>query len=276
MMRRLSSVIFFVLVAFVSATAFATPALAQTAPKSHPGPIGVGEKYWVEFTVAWWQPTATGEVASDRLDLIGSRVDFVGDLALQGAAHGDLKLVLHPARKHKLRFQYSPVGTSGDSVLSRDIVFKGQTYPVSLPVQSTVNWTVMRLGYEWDFLYTPRGFFGALVEVRQTHLDASLNSFIASGEITGDGPVPSFGVAGRVYATRRLSINGDASAGFLSDFTGTHDLKSLDIDVSATYNFARTVGVTGGWRVMNTNLILDNDRGDLNFRGLWIGGVVRY
>src|SRR5580765_6821978 len=221
MMRRLPSFMF-VLVAFVSATVFATPALAQT-------PIGIGEKYWIEFTVGWWQPTPTGSVASDRLDLIGSRVDLVGDLALQGAAHGDLRLVLHPARKHKFRFQYSPVGTDGDSVLSRDIVFKGQTYPVSLPVQSTVNWTVMRFGYEWDFLYKPRGFLGVLVEVRQTHLDASLNSFIASGEITGDGPVPSIGVAGRVHATRHLSISADASAGFLSDFTGTHDLKSLDI-----------------------------------------------
>jgi hypothetical protein len=115
-----------------------------------------------------------------------------------------------------------------------------------------------------------------LAEVRQTHLDASLNSFIASGDITGDAPVPSFGVAGRVYATHRLSIDGDVSAGWLTDFTESHDLKSLDVNISATYNFARTVGVTGGWRVMNTNLTLDNDRGDLHFNGLWIGGVVRY
>src|SRR5262245_55839020 len=117
MMRRLSS---FILVGVVlsSAAVFSTPALAQTAPKSSPGAVGIGERYWIEFTASFWQPAATGSVASDRPDLIGSQIDFVGDLALQSAPHGDIKLVVHPARKHKFRFQYSAVGTEGDSVLS--------------------------------------------------------------------------------------------------------------------------------------------------------------
>jgi hypothetical protein len=254
----------------------AAPALAQTPPKTHTQPIGIGEKYWFEFTASWWQPGATGSVSSDRLDLIGSRVDLVADLRLQSAPHGDMKLVLHPARKHKLRFQYSPVGTDGDSVLSRDIVFKGQTYPVSLPVQSALTWTVMRFGYEWDFLYTRRGYLGVLLEGRQTHLDASLTSFIASGEITGDGVVPSIGVSGRVYATRHLSISGEASGIGVTNLGGVEDFRSLDLDLSATYNITRVVGVSGGWRRMNTNLTFDRDRGDLNFTGAWIGGVVRY
>ncbi len=278
MMRRLSSSNLFTVagVVFVSALAFAAPAVAQSTAKPHTTPIGVGERYWIEFTATWWQPTATGSVRSDRLDLIGSQIDLVADLALKSAPHGDMRLVVHPARKHKFRFQYSPVGTDGDSTLTRDIVFKGQTYPVSLPIQSTVTWTVMRAGYEWDFLYLPRGFLGVLAEVRQTHLDAALNSFLANGEITGDAPVPSFGLSGRVYATRHLSISAEGSAGWVTDFTDAHNLRSLDLDISATYNFARTAGVSAGWRSMNTNLQFDADRGDLNFRGLWIGGVVRY
>jgi hypothetical protein len=263
-----------ILFAVLLAPLTSAPASAQTVPdRSTPG---LGERYWIEFTATFWKPGLDGAVASDRLGLIGSSIDLVSDLGFQNTGHQDIRLVLRPAKKHKVRFQYAHLRFGGDTILSRDITFQGQIYPISLPVQSTLTWNVMRIGYEWDFFYRPRGYIGVLVEVRQTDLSAALTSFLASGEVTGDAPQPALGLAGRVYPIRQLAINVEGTLGKLSDLTPDHAFETFDFEVSGTYNFHRTVGVSAGWRRMNTSLTFDNDRGELKFAGLWIGGVVRY
>ncbi|HEX5070563.1 MAG TPA: hypothetical protein VFV78_10155 [Vicinamibacterales bacterium] len=253
----------------------AGPCFGQTQT-DHPPSSGLGERYWVELTATWWKPGLDGAVSSDRLGLIGSRVDFVTDLAFENTSHQDVRVVVHPARKHKFKFQYSHLTFGGDSILARDITFKGQLFPIALPLQSELTWNVMRLGYEWDFFYRPRGYVGMLLEVRQTDLSAALTSLLASGEIAGNAPIPSLGLAGRVYPIRQLAINLEGSFMKLSDLDPDHVFQSFDFEVSGTYNFHRTAGISAGWRRMNTNLVLDGDRGDLNFAGVWIGGVVRY
>lgn len=254
--------------------AFATPAFAQGSPAgSRPG---VGETYWIEFTATWWKPDIEGSVSSDRLGLIGSRIDFVSDLAFENSKHSDIRLVLRPARKHRFRFQYTPLEYAGNSVLSRDITFAGQVYPVSLPVESFLTWKVMRFGYEWDFFYRPRGFVGVLVEIRKTDLTAGLNSIVGSGEIFGEAPIPALGVVGRVYPIRHLAVNFEVAGLKLTNIDDKHDFKTLDLEFSGTYNFTRHFGVSGGWRRMNTDVRFEGDRGDLILAGLWFGGSIRY
>lgn len=272
-MRR--SLLFSILYASLSSFVLATPCAAQTTA-TKPSAPGLGERYWIEATATWWQPGLNGAVSSDRLGLIGSRVDFVSDLAFENTAHQDVRVVIHPAKKHKFRFQYSHLTFGGDSVLSRDIAFKGQIYPVSLPIQSELTWNVMRLGYEWDFFSRPRGYVGVLVEVRQTDLSAALTSLIASGDVSGDAPIPALGFTGRVYPIRPLAINVEGSFFKLTDLSPDHVFQTFDFEVSGTYNFTRIVGASAGWRRMNTTLTFEQDRGDLKFAGFWLGGVVRY
>jgi len=262
-------------VGLLSLVATAAPAAAQTPPSKPAASPALGERYWIECMATWWQPGLGGAVSSDRLGLIGSRIDFVTDLAFANTGHQDVRVVVHPAKKHKFRFQYSHLTFGGDSILSRDIAFKGQIYPVSLPVQSELTWNVLRVGYEWDFFYRPRGYVGMLVEIRQTNLSAALTSFLANGEVTGNEPIPSFGLAGRIYPMRQLAINLEGSF-MQADLSPSREGKTFDFEVSGTYNILRTVGVSAGWRRMNNNLTFDSNRGDLNFAGVWIGGVVRY
>lgn len=256
-------------------TLFALLLPSATFAQNHAN-AGVGEKYWIEFSATWWKPSLDGLVQSDKLGLIGSQIDFITDLGFENSKHQDVRLVLRPGRKHKFRFQYSPLEFTGDSVLTRDIAFAGQIYPVSLPVQSLLTWKVMRVGYEWDFFYRPRGFVGVLLEIRKTDLTAALDSFIASGSIAGTAPLPALGVVGRFYPIRNLAIHLEGSGLKLTDFSPEHSFRALDLEFSATYNVTRNVGVSAGWRRMNTNIRFDEDRGDLNFKGLWLGGVVRY
>jgi hypothetical protein len=262
---------FLCVIAIGFSVAPARPAMAQSR-ESAP----VGERYWIELTGGWWQPDLTGIIASDRLGLIGSAIDFVTDLGFDTSRNGDVRLVLRPARKHKFRFQYTPTDFAGDSVLTRDISFAGQVYPVSLPIQSLLTWTVVRFGYEWDFFYKPRGFVGLLLDVRKTDLTAAIESIVASGEVIGRAPFPALGLVARVHPTRRLAIGFEISGLKLTDLSPEHAFTMSDLEFSATYNLSRFAGLTGGWRRMNTSLVFESDRGELDFRGIWFGAVVRY
>jgi len=260
----------------LAALALASAIIPAPASAQTPSNGGVGEKYWIEFSATWWQPNLKGSVSSDRLGVIGSQIDFAKDLDLGSARFTDFRLVLRPAKKHRFRFQYTPIAFTGDSVLSRDITFAGKVYPISLPVSSTLDWHVWRFGYEWDFFYRPRGFVGVVIQTGITQFDAGIDSIIGSAEASGTAPLVEFGLAGRVYPIRNLAVNMEGTYGKLTDLEPDHVLTSLALDFSATYNFTNYVGVSGGWRRTNTNLQIDSDRGDLTFSGFWLGGVVRY
>jgi len=283
-MRRLACALqiryLITILALLAAVAAPAHALAQTptpAPKpASTDPWAVGEKYVIEFSYTFWQPNLEGSVSSDKLGLIGTRVDLTGDLALERARFDDFRFVIRPAKKHRIKFQYTPIKFEGSGSLNRDITFSGIVYPVSLPVESALNWKVFRLGYEWDFFYHPRGFIGVLVMGGYTKLDASIDSIIGSATAEGSSPLLEIGAAGRFYPIRNLAINVEGSGIKLTDLAPDTILKTMSWDVSATYNFTRNFGVSGGWRRLDTNLEVSGAGGDLDFKGFWFGGSIRY
>jgi hypothetical protein len=272
-----------VLCACVLLLSMARAAAAQTAPIGPPVPsplsggnAGIGEKYWIEFSYTFWQPTLDGNIMSDSLGVVGSRVDLTSDLSLASARFHDFRVVLRPSKRNRIKFQYTPIEFTGSGVLSRDITFAGVVYPISLPVESLLDWKVFRVGYEYDFYYKPRGFIGVLVSAGTTSLKARIDSIIGSAEATGTEPLVEIGAAGRFYPIRNLAINAEGSGIKLTDLEPDSMLKTMSWDLSATYNFTNNVGVSGGWRRLNTDLKLDADSAKLDFRGFWFGGVVRY
>ena len=64
-------------------------------------------------------------------------------------------------------------------MLSRPIIFNGQIFNVSLPVNADASWKTWRFGYEYDFIYRDRGFVGVLLEAKYTKANVDLDSPIA-------------------------------------------------------------------------------------------------
>jgi hypothetical protein len=63
---------------------------------------------------------------------------------------------------------------------------------------------------------------------------AGLTSFLASGEVTGNAPIPSLGLAGRVYPIRQLAINARADFMKVTDLDTEHVGQTFDFEVSGT------------------------------------------
>jgi hypothetical protein len=236
----------------------------------------LGEKYHVEVAGTLWAPSLFGVISSEQFGIIGDEIDFKNDLGFKRTRFKDLRIVLRPGQKHRFRVQYTPVLYTAETTLNRSVIFNGQLYPVSLPIQSTFGWKVWRLGYEYDFYYSPRGFVGVLVEARMTELTAELRSLIADESTLAKGPLPAIGGVGRVYILPELAINFELSGFKVPDIDEEYKANYFDWDIHGTFNVNRYVGVQVGWRRMTTFLNIENDLGDTKFQGMWFGGVVRY
>ena len=117
--------------------------------------------------------------------------------------------MLRPAKKHKFRLQYTPMSYESSTTFQRNIVFNGILYPVALPVASEFDWNVLRFGYEYDFVYTSRGYVGVIIEGRYTKFNAELKSPIAAEFASARAPLPALGFAARGYVVKNVALNLD-------------------------------------------------------------------
>ena len=242
----------------------------------------VGENYHFEVSGNFWNPDLIGAISSEQFGLVGSKIDLATDLGYTKTRFRDLRIVLRPSQKSRFRIQYTPVKYESSTTFRRNIVFNGINFPISVPVETEFEWNVWRLGYEYDFLYKPRGFVGVLFEGRVTRMDARLktNSPLFNPQydefVTARAPLPAIGLVGRVYPLPELAINFEVSGFRMPDVDPEYQANYFDWDVNGTFNVTNYFGVQVGWRRMTNVLVIERDSGDFKFQGLWFGAAVRY
>ena len=255
----------------------AAPASAQYGSVGLSDPA-TGESYHIEIGGYLWKPSPTLLITSEALGIAGDVVDFVEDSGLENDTFKQLKIVLRPAKKHKLRFEYTPIRYEQQANISRSIVFNGQRFNVSLPVLAELKWNAMRFGYEYDFIYRDRGYIGLLLEAKYTDVEAALSNALIGREFAAaKAPIPAIGVTGRVYVVPNVSITGEFS-GFKLPDSIDEDYKAnyYDFDLYGTVNFTNNFGAQAGYRSLTVFYKVDTDQGDLKMKGLYFGGVVRF
>jgi hypothetical protein len=248
----------------------ASPASAQTSTRA------TGENYHVEVSGSFWYPTPAVVISSESIDgIIGSDIDFVKELGIEKAWFPQFRVVLRPATKHKFRFEYTPIKYDAETVLKRDIIFNGIEFPVAIPIQSEIKWRAYRFSYEYDFIYRDRGFLGFVLETKYTDVEASLTNAFDLEFIHARAPIPAVGLIGRGYVAPNISITGEFTFFKLPEIQGNSG-RYFDIDVYGTVNFTDNVGAQGGYRSFDVIYKVENDNGDLQLKGLYFGGVLRF
>ena len=254
-------------------------ALAQYRPNGG-SEAAVGEDYHIEAAYGWWDAKPSLIVNSEALGILGSDIDLISDLGIEKHRLGMFDLVLKPSAKHRFLFQRLPIKYETDAhQVTREFVFNGQRYTIGLPVTTTVDFTTYSFGYEYDFLYFKRGFFGAGVGLKYTNVDVELLSPIGSEFVSAAAPIPTIGFAGRAYPIPNLAIDSKLSFFRVPDSLSEQlegDGSYTDFDLHGTYNFNKFVGAQVGWRKTTVFYNVENDTGDLKFTGMYFGGVVRY
>jgi hypothetical protein len=256
--------------------------VAPAAAQYRPRPVNdapPAENFLIEGSVGLWRPSPAMSISSESFGIVGSRIDLRQDLGLTNTRLGELHVVFHPWRKHKFRFQYIPLDYQQTATLKREIVFNGQRYNVGLPVISELDWQAYRFGYEYDFISMRRGFGGVILDLKQTHVRASLRSPLPQlDEYTeGIAPVPAIGGIARVYVVPSVSITGELTAIKVPTSTN-YDFRGhyTELDIYGTVNFNRHVGAQVGYRSLDVDAVIDNDSGSFTVKGFYFGVVARY
>ena len=236
-----------------------------------------GETYHVEVAGNTWRPTPDIAITSESLGIIGTRIDFVTDLGIVNTWFKQLRVALRPAKKHKFRFEYTPITYDATELLRRDLTFNGIKYPIAVPVTTNFQWKAYRFGYEYDFIYRDRGFVGLLLETKYTDVQATLSNFLASEFAQARGPIPAIGVIGRVYVVPNISITGEFSGIKLPEsIDENYRANYFDIDIYGTVNFTDHFGFQLGFRTFDVAYKVEKDEGKLLLKGIYFGGVTRF
>lgn len=257
---------------FLSILLIAAPAAAQFGPTVVPG-----EDYRVELGAVFWTPSPEVLIRSDALNVIGTDIDFIGEFGIEDETVPDFRVTLKPGRKHKIRFEYLPLSYAGDTVLRRDIVFAGRTFSFAIPASAALDWKLWRFGYEWDFVSRERGYVGLIAELKYNDVKAEIAAIGLTEIGEQRAPVPALGITGRGYVAPFVSITGEFTGFKLPDsFDEEFVVEFWDFDLYGTVNIGRHIGVQGGYRSIDVEYLVDEDTGQLNFKGLYLGGVVRF
>jgi hypothetical protein len=237
-----------------------------------------GERYHIEGSFGWWNPSPEFEIASESLGVLGTRIDAVADLGIVQKRIPELRIVLRPARKHKFRLNYTPMSYSSVSQVHREFVFNGIRYGVNLPVTTQLSWKTWHLGYEYDFIYRDRGFVGLVLQAKATDIQANLQAASLGSEFArAQAPIPAIGGIGRVYVAPNISITGELDFFKIpSTIDERYQAHYFDFDLYGTVNFNDFVGAQVGFRSLDLGYVFEDDHGNFKAKGLYFGGVVRY
>ncbi len=272
-MRKTSVVVSLMLGLVLGAAALAE---AQYAPRPSTD-RAIGETYWVEFSADLWNPTPEVFITSESLGIPGTTIDFVADLGITKSRFKQFDLVLRPAKKHKLRMSVTPIRYEAEHVLTRTVVFNGIAYQLGIPVSSQLQWNAWRFGYEYDFVYTSRGFAGVILEAKYTEIEVNLDSLVASEYARAAAPVPAIGGIGRVYVAPNVGITFEVSGvGLPKKVAEDTEARYIEYDFYGTGNFNDHFGVRVGYRVLDVDYKIDFDEGDVKLKGLYFGATVRF
>jgi hypothetical protein len=262
----------FVLSALVAA---ATPAHAQIPPRSLSDPA-TGERYHIEASGAFWNPTPAILVRSEGLGIDGSQIDAVADLGIVKNRVNEFRLVLRPATKHKFRLDRIPVHYEASALVQRTFIFNGQAYSIGLPVQTIFDWSTIRIGYEYDFVYRDRGFAGIILDTKATDIQVELTApFVGVQFARARAPIPALGGIGRVYVAPNISVTFELNGIRIPEFKD-YRFKYVDFDLYGTVNVNDYVGAQFGYRSLDVLYQVKKDDGTLTLKGFYFGGVVRY
>jgi hypothetical protein len=248
---------------FAAAALYGTPAAAQNTNLGEVGLLFVSPDPDLRLQ-SGALTTATGI----------TEVDFVQEFGIEDRTFPEIRFAV--GRSHKFRFGYLPVRYDADAVIQRTITFRGQTFTIGAPATTEIKWDIWRFGYEWDFVSMDRGFVGVVGELKYNRLDASIDSPALARAATTEqkAPVPTIGVAGRGYLHPMISIG--------AEFTGLKwdqddfDATFLDFDLNGAVTFGRYIGVQGGYRSVTVDYFIDDDVGDLQLKGPYIGVIAKF
>jgi outer membrane protein len=145
----------------------------------------------------YWFPSIDGNVKVDEASIIGTTIDFEKDLGIEDENFPSIEVFLGSGRHH-LSLTYIDIEYSGLKKLTKDITFNGETYNINELVTSSIEYKMMDLHYQYDFLDLENvmaGFsLGAVLQVKYLDGEVGLKTTAIDEKEDFTLPIPMIGL----------------------------------------------------------------------------------
>ncbi len=210
---------------------------------------GDPENFKIELTGSAWLVDSSGTIQAN-----GTPIELVSDLGVEQQRPTFFgRLVLKPARKHRIVLEGTPLRISGYNTVDRTIVYRGQIFNVDETLRSSADLNYFFAGYQYDFLSGSMGHVGlsvggAYIGTSGTIISVQSGTTASNTETIG---LPLAGIEARVFpipGRKVLAIEGGIRG----------------MDVGAYGNYIEAAGSGGvnigpvallaGYRMLNANI----------------------
>ena len=145
----------------------------------------------------YWFPSLDGNVQVDEAAIIGTTINFENDLGIEDENYPSVEVFLGGG-KHHLSLTYTDIDYSGENTPTKQITFNGKKYSTTYIIESSIEYRVMDLHYQYDFLNLENvlsGFsLGAVLQVKYLDGEVGLKSIEFDEKEDFTLPIPMIGL----------------------------------------------------------------------------------
>ncbi len=256
----------------------AAPAQAQYGV-SGPSNRATGETYKFEFSAYLWNPTPDLAIRSEWRGIVGDRIDLVEDLGLEKTRFAQIRAVLRPATKHKLRFEFTPIHYEQPEGLltpRRDLQRAALQPVVAGRDDAEVERLSLHLRVRHHLSRTAAS--SGSCSRRSTPTSRRRSETSSSRSSCGRAhrspqSAPSAACMSRPTSRSPASSAVSSCPRASTRITGESSSTSTSTGPSTSLN---NVGAQLGYRRFEVNYKVETDEGELQIKGPYVGGVVRF
>jgi len=145
----------------------------------------------------YWFPSLDGNVKVDEASIIGTTIDFEKDLGIESENYPSVEVFLGVGRHH-LSWTYTDIEYSGENTPTTEITFNGEIYSTTDLIESSIQYRVMDLQYQYDFLNLENvaaGFsLGIVFQIKYLDGEVGLKTTLLDEKEDFTLPIPMIGL----------------------------------------------------------------------------------
>ncbi|MFQ5427381.1 MAG: hypothetical protein ACE5EZ_00215 [Thermodesulfobacteriota bacterium] len=221
----------------------------------------------VDVEARYWFTNLDSNIEASSGNLIGTDLDLVSDLGLDDHENFPEGRITLELGNHRLRYAYTPLSWSGNTVSTTSINFAGQTFPVSSAISTDLQIDYHRFSYGYDFINTLDNRIGLIVEVK--YLDGRVNlkdaAFGLDESTRLQIPIPAVGIGGQVAVPFLANIRAEVTGMSLGSMAYV-----LDGEANIGFHPLPFVNVSAGYRYLKFHVEKDDDIGSVSLSGPFV------
>ena len=226
----------------------------------------------IELEGRYWAPDLSGSAGLADFDLPPD-LDVSGLLGLDADGVPEGRFTFRILLGFYIRATYQQMNNSGSRSISDILPFP---LPIDGSINSNLDFDYGRLALGWRFVFPKKVFsIGAFAEAKGFSGDAgaSVSSSIINESISEsfEAVIPSLGAVAEVNPSDKWQIFGEVSFA-----VGYDDADMMDGELGLRYYPTKIFGIGAGYRVMDLDGRIDNVLLDVDWKGLFLSGVLRF